>query len=150
MVRQFAVTPEPLYVTPPAHTPAVIIQRLEAELDELWGFVGKKTNRHWIWIAMDAATRQVLASHVGDRSGQSVTARWKKISLVYQGRSYSIRISMQSTPSSFPPSNATLSRRSPARRIMWSALTAPYDNGSLGWCAPCCRSRRSRLIISGR
>ena len=64
----------------------MILQRLEAELDELWSFVGKKANRHWVWIAMDATTRQVLAFHVGDRSGQSAIALWEKIPLVYQDR----------------------------------------------------------------
>jgi len=41
---------------------------VQAELDELWSFVGKKTNRQWVWIAMDATTRHVIAFHVGDRS----------------------------------------------------------------------------------
>jgi insertion element IS1 protein InsB len=62
----------------------VILQRLEAELDELWSFEGKKTNRHWVWIATDTTTRQVLAFHVGDRSGQSAETLWEKIPAVYQ------------------------------------------------------------------
>jgi insertion element IS1 protein InsB len=62
----------------------VSLQRLEAELDELWSFVGKKENRHWVWIAMDASTRQVLAFHVGARSGQSAQELWEKIPTVYQ------------------------------------------------------------------
>ena len=62
----------------------MIVQRLEAELDELWNFVGKKANRHWVWIAMDAATRQVIAFHVGDRSGQRAQALWEQIPAVYQ------------------------------------------------------------------
>jgi insertion element IS1 protein InsB len=33
---------------------------------------------------MDATTRQVLAFHVGDRSGQSAKALWEKIPTVYQ------------------------------------------------------------------
>jgi len=33
---------------------------------------------------MDATTRQVLAFHVGDRSGQSAQALWEKIPAVYQ------------------------------------------------------------------
>jgi hypothetical protein len=56
---------------PPGGAPAVIGQRLEAERDELWSFVGKKANRHWVWIAMDATTRPVIAFYVGDRRGQS-------------------------------------------------------------------------------
>jgi IS1 family transposase len=55
----------------------VILRRLEAELDELWSFVGKKVNRQWVWIAMDA-------THVGDRSGQSAKALWEKVPVAYQ------------------------------------------------------------------
>ena len=83
MDERFQAAPEHLYVTPPSRTPAVILHRLEAEVDELWSFVGAKANRQWLWIAMDAATRQVLAFHVGDRSSQSGKTLWGKISTVY-------------------------------------------------------------------
>src|SRR4029077_13326884 len=33
---------------------------------------------------MDATTRQVIAFHVGDRSGQSTQALWEKIPAMYQ------------------------------------------------------------------
>ena len=62
----------------------MILQRLEAELDELWSFVGKKANRQWVWIAMNAVTRQVIAFNVGDHSGQSAHALWEKIPAVYR------------------------------------------------------------------
>jgi IS1 family transposase len=84
MVARFQAVPEHLYVEPPDGTPAVLLQRLEAELDELWSYVGKKANRSWVWIAMDATTRQVIAFHVGDRSGQSAQALWEKIPAMYQ------------------------------------------------------------------
>jgi len=80
----FQAAPEHLYVTSPSSTQTVILQRLEAEMDELWGFVGKKANRHWVWIAMDATSRQIIAFHVGDRSGQSAKALWEQIPAVYQ------------------------------------------------------------------
>src|SRR4030095_9731668 len=83
MVEQFQAAPEHLHVKPPVRTPGVIVRRLEAELDELWSFVGMKANRQWVWIAMDATTRQVLAFHIGDRSGQSAAALWEKIPAVY-------------------------------------------------------------------
>ena len=35
---------------------------------------------------MDATTRQVIAFHVSDRSGQSAKALWEKIPTVYQER----------------------------------------------------------------
>ena len=84
MVERFQAAPEHLYVTSPSGTQTVILQRLEAELDELWSFVGAKTNRQWVWIAMDATTRQILAFHVGDRRGQSAQALWEKIPILYK------------------------------------------------------------------
>ena len=84
MVERFQAAPEHLYVTSPSGTQTVILQRLEAELDELWSFVGAKTNRQWVWIAMDATTRQILAFHVGDRRGQNAQALWEKIPIMYK------------------------------------------------------------------
>jgi insertion element IS1 protein InsB len=84
MVARFATAPDDLYVQPTAGTQKVLLQRLEAEVDELWSFVGKKANRQWVWIAMDADTRQILAFHVGDRSRQSAGALWGKIPRKYQ------------------------------------------------------------------
>ena len=60
------------------------MQRLEAELDEIWSFVGQKENRQGVWIALDATTRQVIAFHVGDRSGQSAQTLWEKMPTEYQ------------------------------------------------------------------
>jgi insertion element IS1 protein InsB len=62
----------------------VVIQRLAAEADEMWSFVGKKQNKLWIWIAMDAKMRQVMAFHMGDRSGESGEQLWAKLPQVYQ------------------------------------------------------------------
>jgi insertion element IS1 protein InsB len=84
MVTQFQAAPEDLYVKPAAGTPAVILRRLEAELDELWSFVGKKANRQWVWIAMEATTRQVIAFHVGDRSQASAEQLWANLPAVYR------------------------------------------------------------------
>jgi IS1 family transposase len=43
-----------------------MLLRLEAEADEMWSFVQKQANKPWMWIAMDADTRQFMAFHVGD------------------------------------------------------------------------------------
>ena len=39
----------------------------------------RRRNKQWIWIAMDATTRQVIAFHVGDRSRKSAKRLWAKI-----------------------------------------------------------------------
>jgi len=33
----------------------------EASLDEMWRYVGKKSNPRWLWHALDRKTGQVLA-----------------------------------------------------------------------------------------
>jgi insertion element IS1 protein InsB len=59
------------------------------ELDELWSFVHDKKNKCWVWIALCAVTRQVVAFVTGDRSEHScqrlwrVVPRWYKRALCY-------------------------------------------------------------------
>jgi insertion element IS1 protein InsB len=62
----------------------VMMRRLEVEADEMASFVKKKANKRWIWIAMDATTRQVVAFDVGDRSRKSAKRLWAKIPDVYR------------------------------------------------------------------
>jgi IS1 family transposase len=83
MVECFTACPKDLHVQLPARPTAVVLSRLEAEADEMWSFVQKKANKQWIWIAMDATTRQIIAFHVGDRSGEGGKALWANIPLVY-------------------------------------------------------------------
>jgi IS1 family transposase len=84
MVERFQAAPDHFYVEQATSGPKVLLHRLEVEAEELWSFVEKKANRQWIWRAMDATTRQVLAFHVGDRSRQSATALWEKLPVMYQ------------------------------------------------------------------
>ena len=84
MVECFATCPDHLHVRLPASPAKVWIYKLEAEADEMWSFVQKRANKQWIWLAMDATTRQILASHVGDRSRESAKALWASIPKVYR------------------------------------------------------------------
>jgi insertion element IS1 protein InsB len=84
MVECFAACPDHLHVRLPNSPTAVVLLRLEAEADAMWSFVQKKANRQWLWLAMDAKTRQVMAFHVGDRSRDSAKELWANIPLVYR------------------------------------------------------------------
>ncbi len=84
MVECFTACPEDLHVQLPARPTAVVMSRLEAEADERWSFVQKQANKQWIWIAMDAKTRQIIAFHVGDRRGESGKALWAKMPMGYR------------------------------------------------------------------
>ena len=63
-----------------------MIQRLEVEADDMASLVQQKANKQWIWIAMDATTRQIIAVHVGDRSRRSATRLWARIPEAYRQR----------------------------------------------------------------
>lgn len=54
------------------------------ELDELWSFVFRKSDKRWIWIALCRRTRQVVAYFIGDRSEQSCRELWKRIPASYK------------------------------------------------------------------
>jgi insertion element IS1 protein InsB len=61
-----------------------MLRRLEVKADEMASFVQKKANKQWIWIAMDATSRQVIAFHVGDHSHRSAKRLWAKIPHAYR------------------------------------------------------------------
>lgn len=67
-------------VTPDANDPEATV----LELDELWSFVLKKTNKAWIWIALCRKTRQVVAYAIGDRSEKTCCILWEAIPEVYR------------------------------------------------------------------
>jgi insertion element IS1 protein InsB len=84
IVTCFEALPDHLHVQPVTCNQDVMIRRLEVEADEMASFVQQKANKQWIWIAMDAQTRQVMAFHVGDRSRKSAKRLWAKIPLAYR------------------------------------------------------------------
>jgi insertion element IS1 protein InsB len=88
LVQCFETLPDHLHVQPVSCTQHVMIQRLEVEADEMASFVQKKANKQWIWIAMDAISRQVIAFHVGDRSRRSAKRLWAKIPDAYRQHAF--------------------------------------------------------------
>jgi insertion element IS1 protein InsB len=79
LVQCFEALPDHLNVEPVSRTPDVVIPRLEVDADDMQSFVKKKDNKQWMWSAMDAKTRQVIAFHVGDRSRRSAKRVWAKM-----------------------------------------------------------------------
>lgn len=78
--------PEDLCVAPAAPDRPLALLRLEAEVDELWSFVGRKADKQWLWLAFDKQTRQVIAFFVGDRSRESARCLWQRIPAAYRER----------------------------------------------------------------
>lgn len=57
---------------------------LSVQMDELWSFVDDKGNEQWVWVALDAATREIVGLYIGDRSGASATALWRSLPPIYR------------------------------------------------------------------
>ena len=60
-------------------------KRWEAlELDEMWAFVGSKAQRVWLWLAVERASRRIVAWVVGDRSAQTAQRLWHALPRRYR------------------------------------------------------------------
>lgn len=57
---------------------------LSVQCDELWSFVDCKSNQQWVWLAMDAHTREIIGAYVGDRSRRSAQRLWDSLPGVYR------------------------------------------------------------------
>ncbi|MFD2574690.1 IS1 family transposase [Spirosoma soli] len=57
---------------------------LDCETDELWSFVLYKPNKQWLWIALDRASRQIVALHIGDRGATGALGLWQALPESYR------------------------------------------------------------------
>ena len=59
-----------LNTLPPSDVNVIIRRADEAEVDEMWSYVGKKAGQRWLWHAIDHHTGRVLAYVFGRRQDQ--------------------------------------------------------------------------------
>jgi insertion element IS1 protein InsB len=45
--------------------------------------VNDKGDEQWVWLAIDATTREIVGLHIGDRSGSGASALWQSMPLIY-------------------------------------------------------------------
>ncbi len=53
-------------------------------MDELWSFVDDKGNKQWVWLAIDAETREIVGCYIGGRSSDSTQKLWESLPSVYR------------------------------------------------------------------
>lgn len=54
-----------------AETEVILCRADEAEVDEMWSFVGRQGEQRWLWQALDHRTGTVLAYVFGKRQDQA-------------------------------------------------------------------------------
>ena len=50
----------------------------------MWSFVENKKNKKWIWLAIDAGSRQVVGVHIGLRDRKGAKGLWDSLPAVYR------------------------------------------------------------------
>jgi insertion element IS1 protein InsB len=60
-----------LHTLDPPHVDVILRQVEAAEMDEMWSFVGSKSQQRWLWHAIDHHTGQILAYVFGTREDKT-------------------------------------------------------------------------------
>lgn len=54
------------------------------QCDELWSFVDNKGNKQWVWLALDADTREIVGVDIGARDEMAAHQLWNSLPAVYR------------------------------------------------------------------
>jgi insertion element IS1 protein InsB len=88
ILRIFRISWQKLYALFNAHVKGLPASRLAVrptcrddalEFDELCSFVGRKSSKRWLWVALSRKTRQVVAWIIGDRSSETFKRLLKRV-----------------------------------------------------------------------
>ena len=126
---EYDKTPRDLNITVPPDSLGLILERVEA--DELWSFVGKKKNRVWIWLALDALTRQVVAMHAGGRTEEDAKAFWAEIPDPYRSECDIYTDEWDAYKGAVPPEAHYSVKKSLGKQVLLKELTAFCDRESV-------------------
>ncbi len=50
----------------------------------MWSFVDNKDNKQWVWLALDAVTREIVGVYIGARDEKSAQGLWDSLPGVYR------------------------------------------------------------------
>lgn len=51
-------------------------QEEDIELDKMWPFVGRKRHKVWLWLAVERASRRIVAWVLGSRGTATLRRLW--------------------------------------------------------------------------
>ena len=50
----------------------------------MWSFVGDKSNKQWIWLAIDVFTKEIVGVYIGKRDQTGAQGLWDSLPAVYR------------------------------------------------------------------
>ncbi len=58
--------------------------KLTIQCDEMWSFVSSKDNKQWIWLGIDASTKEIVGVYIGKRDQGGAQGLWDSLPPVYR------------------------------------------------------------------
>ncbi|CUI18156.1 transposase (plasmid) [Candidatus Protochlamydia naegleriophila] len=125
MEKTFQSLPEDLNATIIAENDEFEVAVLEG--DEMWSFVGSKSNDQWLWLVMHSSTRQILAFHVGKRNKAAGEALMAKLPEELKKKPTFTQISSRFIMKLSHGRNIVLSAKNLGRQVTLKDLIARSD-----------------------
>ena len=85
----------------------------------------------WIWLALDALTRQVIALHAGGRSEEDAKAFWAEIPEPYSSDCDVYTDEWEAYKGAIPPEAHFSVKKSLGKQVLLKALIAFYGRESV-------------------
>lgn len=104
------------------------IEVVVLQADELWSYVGAKTNPQWLWLVMHSRTRQVVAMEVGPRDKTTAERLFYKLPEPLKKKPSAILTTSLCTSMSSLTSNADPSAKNLVKRLTLKDLTVRSDS----------------------
>ncbi len=58
--------------------------KLTIQCDEMWSFVGSKSEKQWIWLAIDQDSKEIVGVYIGSRDRNGARGLWDSLPPVYR------------------------------------------------------------------
>ena len=112
--------------------------------------MGSKAEVRWVWAALDADTRQVVALIVGDRSEFTAECLWLALPDEYRDGATVHTDFLAAYRAVVPRGQHTPGGKGTVSPTTSSGSGVPSANGARGWSAKRCRSPSARRTTSAR
>jgi IS1 family transposase len=104
------------------------IEVVVLQADELWSYVGAKTNPQWLWLVMHSRTRQVVAMEVGPRDRATAERLFYKLPEPLKKKPSAILTTSLCTSMSSLTNNTDPSAKNLVKHLTLKDLTVRSDS----------------------
>jgi plasmid stabilization system protein ParE len=108
--------------------------KLTIQCDELWSFVDHGGNKQWVWLALDADTREIVGVYIGARDEAAARKLWESLLRSIANAPLLTPTFGQRMGQCYRAADIERLEKKRARPVTLSASTIHYGNGCLVQC----------------